>query len=256
MPPLVSVLLCTNRVDDYLFRAIESVRTQTYPAVELVLVLNGAAAGAAQEVEAVVARFTRAKVLATGVAHLNHSLNIGLDAASGELLARMDADDLCYADRLSVQVAFMLAHPDVAVCGSWYEFVDNNDAPLQTVKLAVDHQAIRRKAFYANPLCHPSVMYRRDVVARFGGYLGGLFAEDYDLWVRMMMEPSVRFATVPQVLLGYRSEALGSARKSKYAYASMSAAQWNCFVQTGDIRWALGAMLSLLKRLLLSASKK
>ncbi|MGE0496647.1 MAG: glycosyltransferase [Ramlibacter sp.] len=248
--PMVSVLLCTNRVDELLARSIDSLRAQTHTQMELVVVLNGAAVARSNEVEVLLEGFGAAKLLTSDVAHLNHSLNLGLDAAAGELVARMDADDIAYPDRLTEQVKFLLEHPEVSVCGSWYALIDGADRPFREVRLPCSDAKLRAAAFYSNPICHPSVMFRRADVIRLGGYLGGLFAEDYDLWLRMMLDSDVKFATLPRVLLGYRASPTGAARRSKRAYAAMSAAQWNCFTLTGDPRWLMGALASLCKRVI------
>ncbi len=246
--PVISVVICTNRIDDFFYRAIDSILNQEFKSIEIILVLNGEAT---KSLNILVDRFdvySQIRVIGTSIAYLNHSLNLGIENALGKYIARMDADDIAYPDRLAIQFEFLEKHPEIAVCGTWFSLIDSKDAPFELVKLPIDDAAIRRSAFMRNPMCHPTVMFRRDIVGNAGGYLGGLYAEDYDLWLRLMATPGVLFANIPQVLLGYRAIPGGMARRSALAYASVAGAQWGSFVRSGDPRWLLAALLTCVKR--------
>lgn len=246
--PVISVVICTNRLDDCFYRAIDSLLKQEFSNFEIIIVLNGEAA---DSLNLLVDRFAvhpKIRVIGSSVAYLNHSLNLGIENATGKYVARMDADDIAYPNRLTIQFEFLEKHPEIAVCGSWFSLIDAKDAPFEAVKLPIGDAAIRRAAFMRNPLCHPTVMFRRDIVGKAGGYLGGLYAEDYDLWLRLMAAPGIQFANIPQVLLGYRAIPGGVARRSALAYASVAGAQWGSFVRCGDPRWLMAALLTCVKR--------
>ena len=106
---------------------------------------------------------------------------------------------------------------------------------------------IRRAFLRGNPLCHPSVMFRRKAVLDVGGYLGGLYAEDYDLWVRLSVAPENQFASLDEVCLGYRSVGVGVARRSRFAYATMAAAQLRSFINGQGLVWAVAALFTIVK---------
>jgi glycosyltransferase involved in cell wall biosynthesis len=220
---------------------------------ELVIVVNG------PEEEQLVPRLEKAyahdyrvRVIGTPVHFLNFSLTLGLHLANAPLVARMDADDISYPHRLSRQLDYMQAHPHVAVLGSSYELMDEQGKVLGRVDNPSNDLDIRGTLHYRNPICHPSVMLRRDAVLSVGGYLGGKNAEDYDLWVRLAATPGWRFANLNEPLMAYNASPAGQARRSRTAYANVAAVQWREFLIKREWRWLWGALLTAVKSFALS----
>jgi glycosyltransferase involved in cell wall biosynthesis len=240
--------MCTNRADAQCAAALRSVLEQTFRDFELVLVCNGMGDGDFARI-ASWCEGGRVRLIRSRYRLLTNNLNIGLHECAGAYVARMDADDVALPDRLAVQARFLDANPAVGVCGTFFELIDDAGQSFRTVRYPEGDVAIRRALFSWNPLCHPSVMFRRDVVLDAGGYMGGPHAEDYDLWVRLVLAGATRFANVPQVLLGYRASPSGAARRAAAAYASVTAAQARAFVLSGDPRWLAGSLLTAAKRL-------
>ena len=252
--PAVSWLLCTHVADEQLRLALQSCLNQTFTDYELVIVVNGPSAqNVAVAVRTWVGHDPRVRIFTTEVRHLIFSLSLGLHHARAALVARMDSDDLSKTYRLERQVAFMREHPEVAVLGSAYEMIDAGGRPLQKVQPPTSDIEIRRALLRGNPMCHPSVMFRRKVVLDAGGYLGALHAEDYDLWVRLSNDSVNQFANLPEICLGYRSVSVGTARRSRSAYASMAAAQFRNFIHGQGLSWAFAALLSTLKAFIRSS---
>lgn len=249
---IVSVILCTNRVDGYLERAIKSIRCQNFGDYELILVGNGLQSADALRLKSIGLLSSNTKTILTDISHLNFSLNLGLHHCTGDLIVRMDADDIAYPERLKIQCDFMNAHPEVAVCGSAFDLIDENDAPIKRCAMPTTNEQIRNALFWSCPLCHPTVMFRKSIIAQAGGYMGDVFAQDYDLWTRLSLDPTIQFANLDSVLLGYRTSVTGEARRSKRAYAAVSASQWRNFVLTGNPRWGIAAIISAAKRLIRS----
>jgi glycosyltransferase involved in cell wall biosynthesis len=253
--PAVSWLLCAHVVNDHLKLAIDSCLAQTISNFELLIVANGPKAAEVDEaVRAWHGADNRVRVFITPIRQLSFSLSLGLHYARAALIARMDSDDLSSPDRLERQVAFMTEHVEVAVLGTSYQIIDSDGHMLQTIAMPSTDRLIRRGLLRGNPLCHPTVMFRRQVVLDAGGYLGGLHAEDYDLWSRLALNPTLHFANLPHVCLGYRVIGVGTARRSRWAYASMAASQTRNFLVGAGLRWGAAVVLSVLKLLLRSSS--
>lgn len=248
--PAVSWLLCTHVADEQFRLAVQSCLDQDFEDFELILIVNGAKA---QEVLLAVNNWfghdPRVKIFCTEVRHLIFSLSLGVHHARGELVARMDSDDLSTPDRLTRQLEYMRMHPDVAVLGTAYTLIDAQGVATKTVQPPVADADIRRAMLWYNPMCHPSVMFRRRVVLEVGGYLGGLHAEDYDLWLRLAAHPAYKFANLADVCLGYRVIGIGTARRARSAYATMAAAQMQQFVNGQGWRWMLATVVSVAKAL-------
>lgn len=189
----------------------------------------------------------RVRIVKTPIHLLNFSLSLGLHLARAPYVARMDADDVSHPDRLVRQLDFMERHPSVAVLGSAYELIDEAGNVHGVVSPPESDGDIRRSLHYRNPICHPSVMLRKQAILHAGGYLGGQNAEDYDLWLRIALDPTWKFANMPDVLLSYNSAPGGAARRSRRAYANVAAAQLRNFLISHDPRWFAGAAFSVAK---------
>lgn len=205
-PPLVSVVLPARNAAPTIARAVASVRGQTLADWELLVVDDGSGDDTAAVVHAAAAGDARIRVLPQPALGLVAALNAGLAAARGEFVARLDADDESAPDRLAVQVDFLRARPDVGVVSSRVAF-GGDAARSAGYALHVDWlnslltpEDIALNRFIEAPVAHPSVLFRRDLVARLGGYRAGDFPEDYELWLRWL-DAGVTLAKVPAPLV-------------------------------------------------------
>lgn len=252
--PAVSWLLCSYLVNDHLKLAIDSCLNQTFNDFELVFVANSPMAHkVAEYVREWYGTDPRVRIFTTPIRQLSFSLSLGLHHARAPLIARMDSDDISSPDRLERQVAFMNQHPEVAVLGTFYEVIDNYGLVQKKVTLPVTDRAIRNGLLSGNPICHPTVMLRRQYILDVGGYLGGPYAEDYVLWARLSLNPMIHFANLPQVCLGYRAISVGAARRSRLAYATMASSQFQNFLVGAGLSWIFSAILSVLKLIMRSS---
>jgi GT2 family glycosyltransferase len=132
------------------------------------------------------------------------ALNAGLAEifrAGFRYIARMDCGDEMTPDRLEVQKAFMDAHPDVAILGSWIEMIYTENGRRFTIEWPVEHDAISHGLWKNMTLSHPALMIRTEEFRRLGQY-SPLYdaAEDYDL-CRRAMRGGLRLHNINKVLL-------------------------------------------------------
>src|SRR5439155_27027436 len=148
----------------------------------------------------------------------------GLGACRAPLVARMDADDVCHPERLAAQLAFLDAHPQVAVVASQVEGRTVDGQPLARGMARyldwsnglVEPAAIARDRLIESPVVHPSVVLRRSALER-GGYRDGPFPEDYELWLRLLGR-GLSIAKLPRPLLTWREHpARATRRDPRYA---------------------------------------
>jgi glycosyltransferase involved in cell wall biosynthesis len=181
--PAVSVLLPVRDEEGRIGRAIESILAQTLSDWELLVVDDGSTDGTVAVAESF--GDPRIRVLRCERLGLTPALNYGLTEARGPFVARQDADDYSFPERLATQYAFLQAHSDVAVVGSaWVE----EDSRNQRVKPRVQFVAGRLNETLPrfNPIAHSAAMFRTNVIRSMGGYdERRLFAQDYDLWLRV-----------------------------------------------------------------------
>jgi len=196
---------------------LESLRGQTFADFEVLAVDDASRDGSAQLLALAAAADPRFRVIAGGHG-LVAALNAGAALATGDLLARMDADDVASPERLARQVERLDADPAVAVLGCRVSLVDDGRSDNAGMRAYVDwsntlltHDAIAADMLVESPLAHPSVMMRASVLRTLGGYRAFDGPEDYDLWLRAT-DAGMRFAKLPEVLLRWRD---GSGRLSR-----------------------------------------
>ena len=135
---------------------------------------------------------------------LGESLRTGLRHCEGDLVARIDADDLALPSRLLLQERFLTGHPEVDILGGAARLIDEEGRFLGVRRMPVDHQEIRQR-IWSCPLIHPSVMFRKQAIISVGSYDGQLARrqEDYELWIRAARSRLV-FHNLPDELIAYR----------------------------------------------------
>jgi GT2 family glycosyltransferase len=218
----VSVLMPAFDAEATLGAALRSVRRQTESDWECVVVDDGSTDGTAsvvREFAAVDARFRRLRVQHGGIVA---ALNAGLAECRGELVARMDADDLMQRRRLERQRAALLAHPEWAGVGchvrlfprrGMTEGLRSYERWLTSIRSDVD---VKREAFVECPLAHPTLMLRRAVL-QHAGYRDTAWPEDYDLVLRLLHAKET-LGMVPERLLHWR-DTMGRLSRSSARYA-------------------------------------
>ena len=213
---IVSVVMPVYNAERYLAEAVESVLAQTFKNFELIVVDDGSTDRSPFILEDFRAKDSRVRIITRPNTGIVGALNDGLAAASGEFIARADADDVSLPERFERQLAFLQQHPDYAVVGTRVLCVDPDGAPLRELFDIVSHEEIDRRHFEdsTSSLAHPSVMMRADVVRSLGGYRKEFeLAEDLDLWLRTAEHN--RLANLREVLVHYRVhlESLCSTRR-------------------------------------------
>lgn len=202
--PRVSVVMAVHNGLPYLQPALDSILSQAFTGYELIVVDDASTDGSAKVLANIRDEHLR---LITNERNLGltKSLNKALEIAHGEYIARMDHDDLSLPLRLSQQVEFLDAYPEIDVLGTWARTLGAE--PEQTWRYPLYDDEIRSELLFHSVLVHSSVMWRRFTFERHDlRYAPEIArAQDYDLWVRAA--PHVRFANLDRVLLHYRIHA-------------------------------------------------
>jgi glycosyltransferase involved in cell wall biosynthesis len=200
---LVSVVLPVRNGEATIREAMESVLDQTLRTIELVVVDDASTDGTAH----VLASFDDPRVRVISNAEhrgLVMSLHRGIDAARSDVIARMDADNRAYPQRLARQYELMRARPEVGLVATAYDRIDVEGRILHSVRIPPDHGSVAFRLAFGDCIAHSSVMFRRGVVRAVGGYSSHEFpAEDYGLWLRMVDVTQV--ATITSAELAARA---------------------------------------------------
>ena len=181
--PRVSVVLPARKPNArYFTAAVQSILGQTLSDIELIVVEDSGEQAAAEILHELGDR--RLRHVVNEQPGISAALNRGVAESRSELVARMDADDIAVPHRLEAQVAAFEREAALAVIGSQSTIIDAENRVIGVRRYPTEPDEIVGMLMRYNCLCHPSVMFRRDVVLDAGGYAGGL-NEDYDLWCRL-----------------------------------------------------------------------
>ncbi len=204
MNPEVSVVMPVYNGERYLQESIESILKQTFTDFEFIIINDGSTDRSGEIIKSYHDQRIRLIENESNLG-LTISLNKGLSSASGEYIARMDADDISLPERFAKQVDFLKTHPDIGVLGSGVQFIDHHGTPSSILQYPSEHGLLQWYLYFLNPIIHSTVMMRRKIVETVGGYnpeRTDPHAEDYELWDGL--SNVTRLWNLNEVLLYYR----------------------------------------------------
>jgi glycosyltransferase involved in cell wall biosynthesis len=189
----------------YLAAAIESVLAQTVPEFEFVIVDDGSRDRSPDILRSYAEKDRRIRVVTQPNKGVAGSLNAGLAHCTGDLVFRMDADDLALPTRFAAQIAEMQRRPQCVALGTAVLFTDAEGRPLKIYRPRLEPDGIEADLLDGNggALVHPTVVFRRAAVVACGGYREQYdYIEDLDLFLRLLAHGELR--NLPEPHLHYR----------------------------------------------------
>lgn len=199
--PLVTVFMPAYNAAPYIASAIGSILNQSFKDFELLIIDDGSTDDTAE----IISTFSdnRIKYLKNeNNAGISFTRNRGILEAKGAFIALLDADDVAYPERLETQVTFMQAHPDMAMCGSHADVIDQNGRSAgKKLLMPIAPDDIKVYLLFGNPFVNSTVMFRATSLSVIEGYYEG-YSEDYELAIRI--NEHFRSANIDQTLVQYR----------------------------------------------------
>lgn len=206
--PEISVLMPAYNAGKYIHDAIDSVMKQSFTGFEL-LVIND---GSTDDTEMIVRSFNDPRIRIINQPHqgIAAALNIGLLNAAAPLIARFDADDICYPFRLQEQYDLMIRDPSLVLIGADADYIDKNCEHLFTYhNTGYTHEEISAKIKEFCPFIHSTVMYKKSVALELGGYDNRAHTfEDYLLWIRFIRKGKVCNTKKPLIAVRLNPESV------------------------------------------------
>lgn len=196
--PTVSVVMPVCNEKLFFNESLSSVLHQTFGEIE-VLIIDGS--DDKELIPTLLPKDDRIRYLYREKHGIADALNFGLENSKGRYIARMDADDISLPNRFERQVGFLEEHEEADVVGTWYSVIREDGSIVQEMEPVTSHNQIVANLLFENPICHPSVMFRRRLIDD-GIRYPKTTAEDYALWTDIIGK--YRFANIPEVLLNWR----------------------------------------------------
>ena len=198
--PKISVIMSEyNTPPDYLRASIESILSQTFKDIEIIIVDDCGK----NDLDSITEEYKdkRIRVIKNNKnIGLVESLNKAITASKADILARMDTDDIADENRLEEQYNFMINHEEYSVVGTLANEFSKNST---TGVLGKPGEKTAKSLAYGDSIIHPSVMMRKKDIQSVGGYKNYKRAEDLSLWFELVMK-GFRLFVIDRVLLNYR----------------------------------------------------
>ena len=215
----VSIIMPAYNAEKYIGEAIESILSQTYTDYEFIIINDGST----DKTEKIIRSYDDSRIVYleneknSGIVV---TLNKGLDYATGEYIARMDADDISINNRLEKQVAYMKKNKKVGLLGTGIRVFGTEIQQYDRV-FTTDSKQLKAELIFNSCVAHPTVMIRREILEqnhlRYNEEFAG--AEDYCLWWEIAKVSSI--ATLKDILLNYRIHSSQITKQKDMQYYSM-----------------------------------
>jgi len=204
--PKISVILPFYNAEATLERAIFSIADQTFTDFECILIDNNSTDKSNTVAKRWANRDKRFILITEKQQGVVFASNAGSKLAKSKYIARMDADDWAYPNKLKLQVHFLDNHPDFGAVAGLAEHVPHNENTegfsrfVEWSNSIQTFEEISNRRFIELPIVNPTAMWREEIAQKHGMYSQGDFPEDYELWLRWLNE-GVKIHKLPETVL-------------------------------------------------------
>lgn len=203
--PLVSVIIPCYNASKYVEQAVRSIMEQTYKNIEI-LVADDCSTDKTLEILERLSLDDSRIVVVRNEENLKivKTLNKLVELATGKYIARMDADDISLPTRIQEQVSFLEKTPDYVMCGTNAFHIDEDDVEIGHSSLPLSYDENRFYLAYYSTFYHPTIMIRADIYKQNLYSDEFLYAEDYELWCRLIFQSRIKAVNLEKKLFKYR----------------------------------------------------
>ena len=202
--PLVSVIIPAYNAERYVESAVRSIMEQTYTNLDILVTDDCSTDGTFPILQKLAAEDSRIKLFRNEQnLKIVKTLNNMVSAAQGKYIARMDADDISLPARIERQIEFMQQNPQIDFCGTNAVLINEKGRFVGISHVPISEDDIKIGIKYQCAFLHPSVVIKAEVLKEYKYREEFLFAEDYELWIRLL-ENGLRGINLKTRLLKYR----------------------------------------------------
>lgn len=196
---------CYNEEREMLLAAVNSVLTQTYSDIELIVVVDNPLADELIScLEGIAKTDSRLKIYINSQnMGVTYSQNKGIKMAKGKYIAILNADDICMLDRLESQLKY-LEQEKLELVGGEYVYIDSSGEVISSIQRVPERpELIKKLLCEANCIAHSTFFYKKDIWNKVGGYTDLSSCEDYHFLLKAISK-NVRIGVVPKLCVKYR----------------------------------------------------
>lgn len=229
---LVSVLMSAYNSEIYIEDSVRSILNQRNVNLELLIVNDGSTDSTYEIIKKLTAEDNRVRIINQDNAGLPLALNKAIIESKGNFLARMDADDIAFPERLWQQLKYLNEHPEIDIVASYVEAF--GDGRNRIWKFPTKKEDCDVALLFFNPLPHPAVMFRRSVIEKTGFYNTDFeYDQDYELWARASSNHAIANIGLPLLKYRIHKNQMGSLYSKNFRIDSQKKTQRYLLNQVG-----------------------
>ena len=202
--PKITVIMSVFNGSEFLAESIQSILDQTFKEFEFIIVDDGSTDNSLDIIRSFESADSRIKVISKLNEGLAKSLNTAISISKGEYIARMDADDISYKNRLEKQYEFMQKNKSIDLCGCSMDIIDElGNVTSEKIQASNNHE-ILKKRFFQSPILHITFFGKKLFFLKNNGYREEFkYAQDYDLVMRGI-DAGAKICNIKHKLVQYR----------------------------------------------------
>lgn len=203
--PLVSVIIPCFNAEKYVESAVRSIMNQTYKNLEIIVTDDFSTDKSFEILKNLAKEDSRIKLYKNEKnLKIVKTLNNMVLKANGKYIARMDADDISLPERIEKQVLFLEQNPDIAFCGTNSFLIDENGSKKGKTFLPLSFDENRYFLKFYSTFFHPTIMVRSEIYKENLYDEKFLYAEDYELWARLIFKKNLNGENLKEKFFLYR----------------------------------------------------
>lgn len=213
---LISVIMSTyNESEEELRSSIYSVLKQTYSNLEFIIINDNPQNNMLSEILCSI-KDDRVRIFNNSENFgLVYSLNRAWKLANGDMIARMDADDICLQTRLEKQFNFIQKY-NYDLIGCDIKVIDELGNVIHNgMHFPTSEKGIKKNIYWNNCIAHPTWMIKKSLYEKLGGYRDILYCEDYDFILRTI-KSGYKVGNMPDIGLIYRIRSNSISNSNRY----------------------------------------
>ena len=222
--PKITVLMSVYNAENDLSESIESILNQSFKDFEFLIINDGSTDQTSQILHEFASQDERIKVIDQQNTGLTKALNVGIKHASGIYIARQDADDISYPNRLQDQADFLDKNPETLLLGGNCD--DLYEDGSRRVWGAHIQDELKALTFRQTPFAHSTVMMRTESLKELSGYDETYqTSQDMELWMRFAKKGEIAMLDTPLILRKVAGSSI-SAKRRKRQFLDATRARW------------------------------
>lgn len=183
----ISVLMSVYNAEDYLAQALESILTQTYKNIEFIIVNDGSSDSSLELINTYSAKDNRIVVVDQKNMGLTKALNVGIKIATGDYIARMDADDVSLPNRFENFLRFIDKNGDIDLYSTPAYIINETNEVQKVIPNFFRRNGFQQQLLnYYNSMIHGTLIAKATVLKKFQYNESFQYSQDFELYHRLM----------------------------------------------------------------------